>query len=194
MSKKLTLIRHGKTGYSGRYIGSRDVSLSSAGRQQIEDIRSYFVNRKELKIIASPMLRCRQSCGILFPEQKIVYDDELREVDFGRWEGLTLLKLRLRIQTMWMTGPSYPEHFCFPEGECVDAFLKRVGTVGEKYPFLEQDIIIIAHGGVIRALLCYFLKLDPSKYLLFQVEKGRFTTLNLFPEGAVLTGLNLGVK
>ncbi len=169
--------------------------MSSAGRQQIEDIRSYFVNRKELKIIASPMLRCRQSCGILFPEQKIVYDDELREVDFGRWEGLTFAEIAAKDPDYVDDWAKLSGTFCFPEGECVDAFLKRVGTVGEKIThFSEQDIIIIAHGGVIRALLCYFLKLDPSKYLLFQVEKGRFTTLNLFPEGAVLTGLNLGVK
>ena len=195
MTKRLTLIRHGRTGYSGKYIGSRDVPLSVAGRLQVKELSAILSGSCTEKILASPMLRCRQSCEILFPEEAVSYEKDLREINFGRWEGLSFQEIAVMdpdIVNAWATGAST---FCFPGGECLGSFIERVEKAGKRIASLpEKDIIIIAHGGVIRMLLCYFLKLDPSKYLLFKIKKGRFTTLELFPEGAVLTGLNYGVN
>ena len=195
MIKKITLVRHGKTGYSGRYIGSRNVPLSTAGKKQIEEIQKYFKKSKTAKIIASPMLRCRESCEILFSEQSVIYDNDLREVDFGRWEGLTFNEIAAKDPDLIPDWADCVNTFSFPEGESVSDFTCRVHVAADRIVAMsEQNIIIVAHGGVIRALLCYFLKLNPSHYLLFKIKKGCFTTLELFSEGAVITGLNLGVE
>ena len=87
---------------------------------------------------------------------------------------------------------SWSPEFCFPQGEQINHFLDRIHSVGKRLlDSHEKTIVLIAHGGVIRGLICYLLKLAPSNFLLFQVDKGRFATLDLFSEGGVLTGLNL---
>jgi broad specificity phosphatase PhoE len=181
------------TGYSGRYVGARDVPLSPEGCRQIAGLRSVLPEQKIKKIVASPMLRCRQSNEILFPDHVVFYDEDLCEIDFGKWEGLTFQEIVTEDSELVDEWAEWSPEFCFPEGECIGHFVDRVYSTGARIAaFSEENVMVIAHGGVIRTLLCYFLKLDPSDYLLFQVKKGRFATLELYSEGAVLTGLNLG--
>lgn len=193
MAKQLILIRHGKTGYSGRYIGSKNVPLSDKGREQIHFLKENNSILKAATIVASPMLRCRESCEILFSDQHIEFDENLQEIDFGRWEGLNFNEIVLKDSAYVDDWANWSPEFSFPEGESIGHFIGRVQQVADRIISLAEDkVIVVTHGGVIRALLCYFLKLDPSHYLLFNVKKGRFATLDIFPEGAVLTGLNLG--
>jgi broad specificity phosphatase PhoE len=193
ITKKITLLRHGKTGFSGRYIGAVDIPLSEEGLSQIKDRKRIFKNYPVEKVISSPMLRCRQSCEILFEPHSVEYNEDLREIDFGRWEKLTFQEIVKKDPKLVDSWSKWSPDFCFPEGECMENFLTRVHRAGANIKEApETDIMIVSHGGVIRNLLCYFLNIDPSHYLLFDIQKGRYTTLNLFDEGAVLTGLNRG--
>jgi broad specificity phosphatase PhoE len=194
MTKRLTLLRHGKTGFSGKYVGSQDVVLSAEGVLQMESLKDSFENYPVENLISSPMIRCKQSCEILFPHQAVCYDEDLREVDFGRWETMNFQEIVKKDPELVDSWSKWSLDFCFPEGERIGHFVKRVQRAGEnikKSP--ETHIMIVAHGGVIRNLICYFLNLNPSLYLLFNVRKGCYTTLDLFDNGAVLTGLNHGV-
>lgn len=193
MTKRLTLLRHGRTGLAGRYVGTQDVPLSPSGVSQIKSLKNRFKHYPIDAVISSPMLRCRQSSEILFAQDLLSYDDELCEVDFGSWETLTFQEIVTKSPELVDAWSTLADDFCFPEGECIAAFVARVQRVGARIKkATETDIMIVAHGGVIRTLLCYFLNLDPSNYLLFNVQKGKYTTLDLFDEGAVLTGFNLG--
>ena len=193
MIRRLILLRHGKTGFPKRYIGATDVPLSSAGVAQISALQKIFQDQDIGVIISSPMERCRQCANILFPERLVRYDKGLREIDFGRWEGQTFPEIQETDPELVEQWASWSSDFCFPQGERIGGFVDRVHKAGERLmTSQEKTILVISHGGVIRTLLCYFLKLSPSDFLLFQIDKGRFTTLDLFSEGSVLTGLNLG--
>ena len=191
--KQLILLRHGKTDYPNRYIGSRDVPLSPQGSVQIKALKDAVRGRKIDRIVASPMLRCKQTCELLFTDNNIVYEDDLREIDFGRWEGMTFQEIAENDPALVDQWANWSLDFCFPEGESIDHFVKRVAKAGQLLAGLkEENVMIVCHGGVIRALLCYYLGLGPENYLLFQVEKGHFSTMDLYGERGVLTGLNLG--
>ena len=193
MTKKLILLRHGKTGFAGQYIGAKDVSLSPDGCQQIASLKQIFQAQQIDQIFSSPMLRCRESAEILFADHPVNYDDDLREIDFGRWEGLSFQEIATNDPELVDKWAVWSPDFCFPEGECIAHFLTRVHRAGSRIKeSSNENIILIAHGGVIRALLCYLLNLKPENYLLFQIKKGKYATLDLFSEGAVLTGFNLG--
>ncbi len=193
MSRKLILLRHGQTGFSGQYIGAKDVPLSANGFHQIARLQPLLKNQQIDCIMSSPMLRCRESTEILFADHPVQYDDDLREIDFGRWEGLSFQEIAASDPDLVDKWAVWNPDFCFPEGECIAHFLKRVHRAGSRIQeSSNENIILIAHGGVIRALLCYLLNLKPENYLLFQVGKGKYSTLELFSEGAVLTGFNLG--
>lgn len=190
--KTLFLLRHGKTGFPGCYIGSRNVPLAPEGVFQIEALQKTLETQTFDKIFASPMLRCQQTCEILFPSNTVTYNDNLREIDFGRWEGLDFQQISKQdpeIVNKWATDSL---EFTFPEGESVSSFVERVQRMGTELSQVQgEKILVVCHGGVIRGLLCHFLGIDPLNYLLFQVKKGTYSTLDLFGAQGVLTGLNL---
>ena len=195
MEKKLTLLRHGNTGFGDRYIGSKDVPLSSTGITRIANLKPVFTDQPIDEFVVSPMLRCRQSAEVLFSDRSFTSDENLREIDFGRWEGMNFSEIVKKDPELVDSWASAAAEFCFPQGERIGDFISRVHEAGKRLAKSSaKNILVIAHGGVIRALICYFLQLESSNHLLFQVKKGSYVTLDLFDEGAVLTGLNLGVE
>ena len=195
MNKKLVLLRHGNTGYPGRYIGAKDVPLSPDGFNQIGGLKSVFQKHHFDAIYSSPMLRCRQSAEILFAGQSILFDDDLKEIDFGRWEGLQFDEIVEDDPELVKEWADWNSHFCFPEGERTGHFIKRVHRMGARIKETPDDtILLITHGGVIRVLICLFLNLNPEDYLMFKVQKGKYTTLEMFDNSAVLSGLNQGLE
>ena len=117
---------------------------------------------------------------------------DLREIDFGRWEGLLFAEIAPGDSELVKRWSAWDREFAFPDGEAVAGFLARTGAVAERLAARpEETVLVVAHGGVIRALICHLLKLPPQNYLLFDVKPARLATLDLFSEGAVLTGFNL---
>ena len=191
MDKQLLLLRHGRTGYSGRYIGSTDVGLSEEGSEQILDVRSRLFGFGISKIFCSPMLRCRQSSEILDLGIEIEIVDHLKEIDFGRWEKKSFKEIVSDDPALVDEWVANPFDFTFPDGESTRDFVSRVKGVQQSIANSSPNkILIVSHGGVIRILICLFLSLQLENYLLFKVEKGKYTILELFGEGGVLTGFN----
>jgi len=190
--KTLFLLRHGKTGFSGRYVGAMDVPLSSEGISQVEKLQEVFLDKGIDTIYTSPMLRCRQTCEIVFPGAVVSSDDKLREIHFGRWEGLSFAEISSKDPDIVGSWAEDVADFAFPEGESVDLFNKRVQRFATELAAGQgENIAVVCHGGVIRSLLCHFLGIDLRKYLVFQVAKGSYSTVELFGEQGVLTGFNL---
>jgi len=199
MCVDLTLIRHGKVGdeYRGTFIGKTDVPLAAAGRRQArklnEKLRTILQPQGGI-ILSSPLQRCRATAdiaaeGLGLPVQ---FDDDLREIDFGQWEFLSFEKIAANSTSGELAGwASFDSDFRFPGGERIGDFLQRVRGTGERIAALEsRSAVVFTHGGVVRALICHFLKLDPRNYLLFDIRPGCMTSIRLFKEGGVLTGLD----
>jgi len=194
VSEKNTIfmLRHGRTGFPGRYIGARDVPLSSEGISQIERLQKSLCHEDFDAVYASPLYRCRQSCKILFPDTVIEYSDALREIDFGRWEGLSFEEINEQDPDRVQQWAEDPLHFTFPEGESVASFTTRIEAIARRLSKKSQKkVLLVCHGGIIRGLLCTFLGIDYKNALLFQVKKGRYTTIEMFGERGVLSGFNL---
>jgi broad specificity phosphatase PhoE len=186
MAKKLVLIRHASIGeaFQGRFIGSTDVPLSVEGSRQASRLADVLQKMSQGACISSPMqrtLETARSAAIPLGLQFDI-DPDLREIDFGLFEGLTFEEIDLR----------YPEQVSVWTGlEPNFVFLERIHRVGSRMASCEDETVIaFTHGGVIRALICYFLGLDPSHYVLFDVDHASITTIRLFGESGVLAGLN----
>ncbi|MEN8200304.1 MAG: histidine phosphatase family protein [Thermodesulfobacteriota bacterium] len=195
MGKKIFLLRHGNTGLGQRYVGARDVPLSPEGIKRIAALKPMVRDWSLDAVLVSPMLRCRQSAKLLSFPCSPAYEDDLREVDFGRWEGLNFSEICERDPELVESWASRGPSFSFPEGEEMATFQARVRIVGDRLAASShQNILVISHGGVIRSLICHFLKLAAENDLLFQLDKGNYASLKLYSEGGVLTGLNLGAQ
>ena len=150
-----------------QYIGRTDEVLSSGSVTSFHKKREmYLKSQKEGKyppfyppaemIVASPMKRCVQTAELIYPGQKIVTEPELRECDFGRFEGKTYEELKDDpAYIAWLESGGV---LAFPEGEdqetfrsrCVEAVCRwlKKGAAEKK-----RSIAFVVHGGTIMAAL-----------------------------------------
>ena len=195
--KKILLARHATTGaeYQGRFIGASDVPLAASGPVEVARLAKVVAPFGPEVTFSSPLLRARQTVELLASAVAIGashQDQDLREINFGRWEKMSFAEIAAGDAELVKRWSAWSPDFAFPEGEAVAAFLARAGAVADRLARRpEETILVMAHGGMVRALICQLLKLPPQHYLLFDIKPARLTTINLFPEGGVLTGLNL---
>ncbi len=191
--KEIFLVRHGNTGYADQYIGATDVSLSGDGIKEIVALQDFLHLYDYDTVFSSPMRRCRQTCEKLHFDDEVIIDSRICEIDFGRWEKQTFDEIEERDPELVAQWAKAESTFCFPEGESTKEFISRILDFSSYIQTLKgKRILIISHGGVIRHLICSFLNLPFDKYLYFQIQSGRVTTINLHSVGGVLTGLNKG--
>ena len=187
-------MRHGDVGeeYCGRYIGSSNVPLSAAGVHRVEGMADLFPRGDSLLCLCSPLRRCRETAGVVSRVTGLDFavDPDLREVDFGDWEGKTFAEISEAFPAEVERWSAF-DGFAFPGGESVAHFLARVRRAAGRMAKVREDAVLACtHGGVIRSLICHFLGIPPKNYLLFAVKPASLTTVELFAGGGVLVGLN----
>jgi broad specificity phosphatase PhoE len=195
MAGKVLLIRHGNTGsqYEGRFLGRTDVPLSPEGRLQSSLLAKPLQKEAAAAYIASPSRRTCETAqaalawGALAPD----LDPDLREIDFGAWEGKTFAEIHAADPEAVAGWAAYKPEFAFPGGEWIADFLKRVRKAGNRIAACPAETVaVFTHAGVIRSLICHYLGLDSRNYLCFDVKPASLTTIMLFDGKGVLTGLN----
>jgi alpha-ribazole phosphatase len=194
MAKRVILIRHGDLGeaYRGCYIGRTDVPLSEEGKRQAAALAGEIRRLKGAQLLCSPLRRTRETAeialGIL---DACDIDSDLREIDFGRWEGMGFAEIAAADPAAVERWAALDEDFAFPGGESHGAFSKRIKAVAGR---IDADpagtVVAFTHGGVIRYLICRFLGLEDRHYLLFDVRPGSLSELSLDGGRGVLVRLN----
>ena len=191
MEKKVFLLRHGLTDYNGLYIGSSDVGLAEEGKVQVSLTGQILKQKKIQKIFCSPMRRCRDTFSLLKFDIDCQFSDDLREIDFGRWEKKSFEDIKDVDKNIVADWARDGEGFCFPAGESILHFNERVKIFSQALLNVpEKEILIIAHGGTIRQLLCIFLQIASEKKMIFSIEPGCFATVELYGDIGRITGLN----
>lgn len=191
MAQKLVLIRHGHIDarYDGRFIGSTDVPLADEGLAEASCLATAAETMAPVKCLCSPMLRARQTADAMGVAYEIHPD--LREICFGRWECMTFEEIRRSEPQAVSEWAQYSIDFSFPEGESTRSFLSRVRDFGKRaVAEPAQTLVAVTHAGVIRALICHFLDLDPRNYLLFDVGPSSVSKIAIHDGKGVLTQLN----
>lgn len=149
---QIYLIRHAMTAGNEqkRYIGRTDEPLSTAGR---ESLLSRAAPRADI-VAVSPMLRCRESAHILYPDRAQTVVDDFRECDFGDFENKNYQELGSdpAYQAWVDSNGTLP----FPNGESSQAFRARCAAAFAKFCAGLQEgesAALIVHGGTIMAIL-----------------------------------------
>lgn len=154
----ITLIRHGQTPGNLRraYVGSADQPITPQGQEELRQLRQGGLYPPVQAVFASPMLRCRQTADLLYPEHSPRLIEDLRERCFGDFEGKTHDEIICLpgFESWGMNEYS----MCFPGGEeqasflrrCSEGFWQMVAICREEG--LEEAAAVI-HGGVIMSVL-----------------------------------------
>ncbi|MCE5329149.1 histidine phosphatase family protein [bacterium] len=171
MGMKLFLLRHGKTLWNleGRYQGVSNTNLTKDGIQQAKLAAKYLSKVNFSGIYSSPLGRAIETSEIFKKVLKKGYmiRENLKEIDFGKWEGLKFDEINERYNSdyqNWLRDPyTYPP----TDGESFISLTKRalqeLKKISEENPD-NSNILIISHGGLIVALLVYWLRIPAEKW------------------------------
>lgn len=140
----------------GHCYGRLDVDLSPEGHAALPALRAALRASGITHIFSSPARRCRRLADQLSPDP--VIDPRLQELDFGAWEGLPWDDVPRDRLDAWATDPL---GFAPPGGETGATLIARVRAAAMA---LDQDSIVITHGGPLR-LLPALLRGEPLNLL-----------------------------
>lgn len=179
------LIRHGITegNLLGQYVGSTDSPLAPQGIEHLNELKEQHDYPTAQVYYSSPLSRCVQTLKVLYPEAEPTLVEDLRECDFGDWEGKTAKELEQDETFLrWMENM---EQVSPPNGEGSREFTYRVCAVFEK---LVEDMmrsgttsaVMLTHGGVIMTLLAAY-GLPRAKFYDWMTENGHGYTLRITP-------------
>jgi len=156
---KFGLIRHARTRWNleKKIQGKTNIPLSPEGIKDAHLWGEILSKKKYDLILASPTIRAEQTSRIISHKinVNIEFDRDLREQDFGAWEGKRILDIRKQNPGEIEFQESRGWKFCPPGGESRIRVLKRVFRAMEKAAksFDEKHVLIVAHNGVIKALI-----------------------------------------
>ncbi|MDE6671266.1 MAG: histidine phosphatase family protein [Ruminococcus sp.] len=173
----LNLIRHGKTaGNIGKkYIGMTDEPLCPEGIAEIKKISYPACDT----VISSPMKRCIQTAEIICPDRKIFVRDDLKECNFGDFEGKNYAELSGNPDyQMWIESNGTAT---FPNGENPADFRKRCCNAFLEI-FSEYNNIVVSmivHGGTIMSIMSEFA-VPHKDFFDWHVKNGRGFTVEYF--------------
>jgi broad specificity phosphatase PhoE len=153
------LVRHGEpeAAARGRCYGELDVALSPGGLAQAQQLAEWLEPVALAAVYSSPRRRAVAPAQPIAERQGLTVDLllSLRELDFGRFEGLTYEQAEARhpeIYAAWMASPT---DVTFPDGESWSRLRARVSTAALdlRRRHVDATIAVVAHAGPLRAIL-----------------------------------------
>ncbi|MBI4396663.1 MAG: histidine phosphatase family protein [Elusimicrobia bacterium] len=182
--KTIYFVRHGAIAhrYDKRFIGRTDVPLSDEGRRQARRLAALFRGRTEMTVLSSPLRRARATARLAAPKTKVSWRllPDLREMDFGRWEGMTFEEIRRRDAARVGRWAAFSPGFRFPGGEGLRSFRTRLKRVQNRmFHEAARELLVVSHGGIIRSLLCLWSGKDLSRYPEIQVRPGSVSVVRV---------------
>jgi len=194
MANQLLLIRHGDLGEGcrGRYVGRTDAPLSSRGRLQAQALAVPLTGLSGALFRVSPLARTRETAAIaLGAAGRFGIDDNLREIDFGFWEGMSFAEIAAADPAAVEKWAEMDDGFAFPGGESIAEFRKRIVAAAQGIASdPARTVVVFAHGGVIRFLICELLGLGHRNHLLFDISPASISEIRIDSGMGVLTRLN----
>ncbi|MER7791143.1 histidine phosphatase family protein [Streptomyces sp. NPDC097640] len=194
---ELVLIRHGETEWSrtGKHTSWTDQPLTARGEEQARSLRPLLADRKVALALVSPLSRAVHTARLAGIEGARIEPD-LHEWDYGGYEGITTDEIhRTRPDwTLWTDGvaPGGAEH----PGESPEQIGARVdrvlATVEPELRADRGDVVLVAHGHVLRVLTARRLGLPPAAGALFRLDTATVSRIGTEHGRPALVAWNVG--
>ncbi len=191
------IVRHGESlgNLSGRAQGHTDSPLSDKGIKQAEALRAHLARWRIDAVYSSDLGRCMETGERALLGQSIstVRTPELREVGYGQWEGMTYAEVEESYPEEYLGMLSNDVDFVHPGGESLRDVIGRVSRFASRVKAAhpgDDNLLVVAHGGSIRALLTCLLELPASAVWKFVVDPASVSIVECHPDSAVLKLFN----
>ena len=159
---RIHFIRHGITqdNIEGVYCGITDTPLCDDGKEQLRNMKEEYDYPQTQFVFTSPLIRCKETAKILYPDLEPIVIEGLTEYNFGEFEGKTAEELQKKQPSFeaWLRGEPGVRP---PFGESNEDFARRVcecfiKIVDGVIKTGTEDLVIVTHGGVISTILSNF--------------------------------------
>ena len=158
---ELWLLRHGATEWShnGRHTGSTDIALLPEGEEQARRLAPALAGRPFAAVLSSPLQRARRTCDLAGLGAQASPCANLREWDYGSYEGLTTAEIRQTVPdwTVWSHGCPEGDRAETVQARCDAVIDQALAAAGE-----QGAVALFAHGHILRALAATWLGLGAS--------------------------------
>jgi len=167
---RLFLVRHGATQLSAedRFAGAIDPDLSEIGIHQVSRLADRLADDEVRAVYCSPMVRTIHTANILAEPHNLplVYEDGLREISHGRWEGLLRSEVEQLYPDEYAAWEEDPFTFAPQEGESGVQVIARALPVIRKIVLKHrgENVIVVSHKATIRLLISSLLGFDARGY------------------------------
>ncbi|TMU94470.1 histidine phosphatase family protein [Streptomyces sp. DASNCL29] len=153
MAPRILLARHGQTWWSlaGKHTGRTDIPLLDEGRRGAELLggrlrRGPWAGLPDAEVRTSPLARAKETCALAGFGDRAREWDALLEWDYGAYEGMTPAEIKATRPDwlIWRDG--------VPEGESIASIGARADEVVEWARSADRDVLVFAHGHILRTL------------------------------------------
>ncbi len=153
--RRIVMLRHGETvgNSSVRFHGSGDVALSDEGRVQMRAASRKLRQEVFDLVVASSLRRSWEGAWIVGGGAPVRLESDFREIDFGRWEGMTAQEIESSEPTLYREWQSRGPGFEFPGGEPRADFRERVSSGLERLQHSgATSVLLVVHKGIVRSI------------------------------------------
>ena len=183
---EIWLVRHGETAWSlsGQHTGWTDLALNEEGERQALTLKTELSGKTFAAVYSSPLQRARRTCELAGFGAQAQYLDDLREYNYGSVEGKTAAEIKLTIPdwSIWTHGT--------PDGETMDQVYARCGNVVETALAADGDVLLFAHGHLLRLLACRYLGIPALSARMFALSTASISVLGWEKETRVIRKWN----
>jgi len=178
----IVLVRHGETEWSisGQHTGNTDIPLTDAGRRQAESLGARLGAWDFARVLSSPMSRALETCRLAGFGDRAELTDDLREWDYGEYDGRRTVDIREERPgwTVWRDGA--------PGGETAPDVGRRADRVLEAARHAGGDVVLFAHGHLLRVLGARWIDLPPDYGARLGLSTATLSVLGWERETAVI--------
>jgi probable phosphoglycerate mutase len=170
---RVTLVRHGETEWSenGRHTSVTDLALLPVGRDRAARLVAPLSEHSYALVLCSPLRRARETCELAGFGDRAEIVDQLREWNYGEYEGLTTPEIRQRRPdwSLWRDG-------C-PGGESPAQVQARAEAVIARLQAVDGEALAFAHGHILRVLAARWVGLEAADGARLALSPGSISIL-----------------
>jgi broad specificity phosphatase PhoE len=162
---RLWIVRHGETEWSlaGRHTGRTDLPLTPEGERQASALGP-ILRRRFALVLTSPLRRARDTCRLAGFGDVAQAEPDLAEWDYGRYEGKTSREID-ELDPGWTIWAGV-----VPGGETAGEVAVRADRVIARATSALGDVLLFAHGHLLRVLAARWVGLAPSEGRLLGLD------------------------
>ena len=183
---KIYLIRHGKLKWEDnikKCIGITDIGLSEEGIERAKEISGFLEDKNINRIYTSDLRRCEQSAKIISEYLGLSYliEENLREINMGTWENKSFYEIKKSYPLDYEERGRNISTFNNHKGESFeDCYIRAVKVLEKicKNNSIDNNIVLIAHSGIIKCLIAYIDNIPLDNILNIEQNYGAINCIS----------------